>query len=51
MGADALIIQDIRLMYLRREGIMPPIPLHASTQMDNSSPEQVLQRERTALKE
>ena len=46
MGADALIIQDIRLMYLRREGIMPPIPLHASTQMDNSSREQVLQRER-----
>ncbi len=46
MGADALIIQDIRLMYLRREGIMPPIPLHASTQMDNSSPGQVLQRER-----
>ena len=34
---DALIIQDLRLLSLR----LPPIPLHASTQMDNRTPEQV----------
>jgi putative protease len=41
-GADALIIQDIRLLYLRRERVLPPIPLHASTQMDNATLEKVL---------
>ena len=34
---DALIIQDLRLLALP----LPPIPLHASTQMDNRTPEQV----------
>ena len=34
---DALIIQDLRILSLR----LPPIPLHASTQMDNRTPEQV----------
>ena len=31
MGVDALIVQDMALM----EMDLPPIPLHASTQMDN----------------
>ena len=34
---DALIIQDLRLLSLN----LPPIPLHASTQMDNRTVEQV----------
>jgi len=34
---DALIIQDLRLLSLN----LPPIPLHASTQMDNRTIEQV----------
>lgn len=34
---DALIVQDLRLLSLH----LPPIPLHASTQMDNRTPEQV----------
>lgn len=37
-GVDALIIQDLRL--LREE--LPPIRLHASTQCDNRTPEQVV---------
>ena len=37
-GVDALIIQDLRLL---RESL-PPIRLHASTQCDNRTPEQVL---------
>ncbi|MDR3267013.1 MAG: U32 family peptidase [Tannerella sp.] len=36
-GADALVIQDFGIMRLD----IPPIPLHASTQMDNRTPEQV----------
>mgnify|MGYP002853162025 CR=1 FL=1 len=36
-GCDALIVQDLRLLELN----LPPIPLHASTQMDNRSVEQV----------
>jgi len=36
-GADALIVQDLRLLSLN----LPPIPLHASTQMDNRTAEQV----------
>lgn len=36
-GADALIIQDWGLLQLN----LPPIALHASTQMDNRSPEKV----------
>ena len=34
---DALIVQDLRLLALR----LPPIPLHASTQMDNRTAEKV----------
>ena len=34
-GADALIVQDMALLELD----LPPIPLHASTQMDNRTPE------------
>ncbi|MBO7068528.1 MAG: U32 family peptidase [Bacteroidaceae bacterium] len=38
IGADALIVQDLALLRLD----LPPIPLHASTQMDNRSPEQAV---------
>ena len=34
---DALIVQDLRLLSLH----LPPIPLHASTQMDNRTAEKV----------
>ena len=37
INVDALIIQDLRLLSLN----LPPIPLHASTQMDNRTPEKV----------
>ena len=44
-GADALIIQDMALCSLPLggdgEGVLPPIPLHASTQMDNRTAEKV----------
>ncbi len=36
-GVDALIVQDMALLEMN----MPPLPLHASTQMNNSSAEQV----------
>ena len=36
IGVDALIVQDFALLSLN----LPPIPLHASTQMDNRTPEQ-----------
>lgn len=36
-GADALIVQDLAFLQLS----LPPIPLHASTQMDNRTPEKV----------
>ncbi len=36
-GADALIVQDMAFL----EMDMPPLPLHASTQMNNRTPEQV----------
>ncbi len=36
-GVDALIVQDMGLLELN----LPPIPLHASTQMDNRTPEKV----------
>lgn len=36
-GVDALIIQDMAFL----EMDLPPIPLHASTQMDNRTPEKV----------
>ena len=38
VGVDALIIQDLHLL----EHELPPIRLHASTQCDNRTPEQVL---------
>lgn len=34
-GADALIVQDTAFLMMK----LPPIPLHASTQMDNCTPE------------
>ena len=37
IGVDALIVQDLALLKLN----LPPIPLHASTQMDNRSVEKV----------
>lgn len=37
VGTDALIIQDMGITRLN----LPPIPLHASTQMDNRTPEKV----------
>ena len=37
MGVDALIVQDMGLLGLN----LPPIPLHASTQMDNRHVEKV----------
>ncbi|MGE4560907.1 MAG: peptidase U32 family protein, partial [Desulfobulbus sp.] len=37
IGVDALIIQDVGLL----ECALPPIPLHASTQMNNRTPEKV----------
>ena len=36
-GTDALIVQDMGILLLD----IPPIPLHASTQMDNRTPEKV----------
>lgn len=36
-GADALIVQDMGILKLN----LPPIPLHASTQTDNRSPEKI----------
>ncbi|MGM9758983.1 MAG: U32 family peptidase [Parabacteroides sp.] len=36
-GVDALIVQDLGITRLN----LPPIPLHASTQMDNRTPEKV----------
>jgi len=37
IGIDALIVQDLALLRLQ----LPPIALHASTQMDNRTPEKV----------
>ena len=37
IGVDALIVQDTALLRMH----LPPIPLHASTQMDNRTPEKV----------
>lgn len=37
IGVDALIVQDMGITCLN----LPPIPLHASTQMDNRTPEKV----------
>ena len=45
-GADAAIIQDMGLL----EAALPPIPLIASTQMDNTTPEKVLFLEKAGFK-
>lgn len=37
IGIDALIVQDMALLRMD----LPPIPLHASTQMDNRTPQKV----------
>lgn len=37
IGADALLVQDLALLSMK----LPPIPLHASTQMDNRTAEKV----------
>ncbi|GAO30499.1 peptidase U32 family protein [Geofilum rubicundum] len=37
IGADALIVQDMGILQMD----LPPIPLHASTQTDNRTPEKV----------
>ena len=37
-GADAFIVQDLAVLKLN----MPPLPLHASTQMDNRTPDKFL---------
>ncbi|MDO4165067.1 MAG: U32 family peptidase [Bacteroides sp.] len=37
IGVDALIVQDMGITRMN----LPPIPLHASTQMDNRTPEKV----------
>lgn len=45
-GADAVIIQDLGLL----EGGLPPIPLIASTQAHNATPEKVLFLEKAGFK-
>ncbi len=45
-GADALIVQDLRLL----QEDLPPIRLHASTQCDNRTAEDVQARERDGFK-
>lgn len=47
IGADALIIQDSGLL----ECDLPPIELHASTQMDNRSPEKVAFLEKVGFRQ
>lgn len=46
IGADGLIIQDVGLLELN----LPPIPLIASTQMHNHSPERILFLEQVGFK-
>ncbi len=38
---DAVIIQDMGLVKLAKDGILPPIPLHISTQCNNRTKEKV----------
>lgn len=45
VGTDALILQDMGITRLN----LPPIPLHASTQTDNRTPEKVRFLEAAAL--
>ena len=44
-GVDALIIQDFSIL----EMDLPPIPLHASTQMDNRTPQQAQMLEKAGF--
>lgn len=46
VGVDALIIQDLHLLHYD----LPPIRLHASTQCDNRTPEQVLHLQELGFK-
>ena len=46
VGVDALIIQDLHLLQCD----LPPIRLHASTQCDNRTPEQVLHLQRLGFR-
>ena len=46
VGVDALIIQDLHLL----DYDLPPIRLHASTQCDNRTPEQVLHLQKLGFK-
>ena len=46
IGVDALIIQDLHLL----DYDLPPIRLHASTQCDNRTPEQVLHLQRLGFR-
>lgn len=48
MGVDALIVQDARLA--RMPGF-PPIPLHASTQMDNRTADKVRELQRQGYRQ
>ncbi len=41
IGVDALIVQDFGILELAKNGELPPIPLHASTQCDNRTLEKV----------
>ncbi len=41
IGVDAIIVQDLGLLKLAREGNIPPIQLHMSTQCDNRTLEKV----------
>lgn len=47
IGVDALIVQDMALLRMQ----LPPIPLHASTQMDNRTPEKVAFLQRMGYKQ
>lgn len=46
IGVDALIIQDLHLL----DYSLPPIRLHASTQCDNRTPEQVIRLQQLGFK-
>ena len=46
-GVDAFIVQDMALL----EMDMPPVPLHASTQMDNRTPEKAAWLSRLGFKQ
>src|SRR5574344_421785 len=48
VGVDALIVQDMALLQMKE---MPPIPLHASTQMDNRTVEKVRFLEKVGFKQ